>query len=482
MLTGKWNYAVTPETHGESRTRPVCPTCRGDITALRYGRICKSSNLAIMQHNISTKLSKSLSQTEKSLDKALTGLEASVTSSVSSCEAYVQPDLEAITTAKDKLDILLKKQPDRPTPLPALDNLNEYHAAPLSHSKAWRGATKQVLAAYRQAQQVSVYRDSTAQTYEASLSTLFQEEMNHFATHPQRAPRETEQTALRLARMTIGQPPPRASLRFVIEAFWVTIRTLLVLAETAGQASKAIRTRDSSSENCAPWIKLAEFFLERAVHDSQVALDFAEASESWNKVAKCQVVVLQARFEQVAQRCRNVIENGALTPATKSALLQLCDHGYEDAVALRKKVAYEYMTRWSHDERSTRMQWLEIHFRAPSAPIIESWHELKRSVAAGAWYSTVSREESRSILRALMEGSDHLSHTGHFYECVNGHPYVIGECGGAMQRSTCPECGTTIGGSNHQAAAGNTHSRAFLELAREGGIQESPWGWGPGGR
>ncbi len=22
---------------------------------------------------------------------------------------------------------------------------------------------------------------------------------------------------------------------------------------------------------------------------------------------------------------------------------------------------------------------------------------------------------------------------GHWYECLNGHPYVIGECGGAME-------------------------------------------------
>ncbi|KAG9124063.1 hypothetical protein FRC07_013001 [Ceratobasidium sp. 392] len=218
--TGKWAHAITPETHGESRTRPVCPTCRGDITALRYGRICKSSNLAIMQHNISTKLSKSLAQAEKSLEKALVDLEKNVVSAVNSCEAYVQPTPDTITTAKDKLDILLKKQPDRPTPLPTLDNLSEYHAFSSSHSKAWRGATKQILASYRQAHQVSVYRDSTAQTYEASLATLFQEEMDYFSTHPQRAPRDTEQAALRLARMRIGQPPPRASLRFVIEAFW----------------------------------------------------------------------------------------------------------------------------------------------------------------------------------------------------------------------------------------------------------------------
>ena len=35
---------------------------------------------------------------------------------------------------------------------------------------------------------------------------------------------------------------------------------------------------------------------------------------------------------------------------------------------------------------------------------------------------------------------------GSWFECPNGHPYVIGECGGAMETSRCPECNETIGG------------------------------------
>ncbi|NXF09008.1 ZNFX1 protein, partial [Smithornis capensis] len=38
---------------------------------------------------------------------------------------------------------------------------------------------------------------------------------------------------------------------------------------------------------------------------------------------------------------------------------------------------------------------------------------------------------------------------GHWFKCKNGHIYVIGECGGAMERSKCPECHEVIGGTNH---------------------------------
>ncbi|NXM50736.1 ZNFX1 protein, partial [Gymnorhina tibicen] len=45
---------------------------------------------------------------------------------------------------------------------------------------------------------------------------------------------------------------------------------------------------------------------------------------------------------------------------------------------------------------------------------------------------------------------------GHWFKCKNGHVYVIGECGGAMQRSTCPECHEVIGGTNHTLESSNS--------------------------
>lgn len=34
---------------------------------------------------------------------------------------------------------------------------------------------------------------------------------------------------------------------------------------------------------------------------------------------------------------------------------------------------------------------------------------------------------------------------GHWFKCPNGHPYIITECGGAMQTANCYECGAPIG-------------------------------------
>ncbi|CAM6099895.1 unnamed protein product [Calypogeia fissa] len=47
---------------------------------------------------------------------------------------------------------------------------------------------------------------------------------------------------------------------------------------------------------------------------------------------------------------------------------------------------------------------------------------------------------------------------GHWYTCPNGHLYTIGECGGAMQQSKCPDCKADVGGGEHRLTAGNRHS------------------------
>jgi len=47
---------------------------------------------------------------------------------------------------------------------------------------------------------------------------------------------------------------------------------------------------------------------------------------------------------------------------------------------------------------------------------------------------------------------------GHWFTCPNGHPYVIGECGGAMVVSKCPDCGVNVGGTSHALLPNNAQS------------------------
>jgi hypothetical protein len=58
---------------------------------------------------------------------------------------------------------------------------------------------------------------------------------------------------------------------------------------------------------------------------------------------------------------------------------------------------------------------------------------------------------------------------GHLNRCPNGHLYIIGECGGAMQRGRCAECGAAIGGEGHRLESTNRRVDEGLVRALVGG-------------
>lgn len=75
----------------------------------------------------------------------------------------------------------------------------------------------------------------------------------------------------------------------------------------------------------------------------------------------------------------------------------------------------------------------------------------------------ISEEERVQIVKAM--GFPR----GHWFKCPNGHIYVISDCGGAMQRGTCPDCKEVIGGMNHTLESSN-------QLASEmDGAQHAAW-------
>lgn len=54
----------------------------------------------------------------------------------------------------------------------------------------------------------------------------------------------------------------------------------------------------------------------------------------------------------------------------------------------------------------------------------------------------------------------------HWYECPNGHPYFIGECGRAAGEATCIECGARVGGSEHRLIETNRPANGLISRAR----------------
>lgn len=87
------------------------------------------------------------------------------------------------------------------------------------------------------------------------------------------------------------------------------------------------------------------------------------------------------------------------------------------------------------------------------AEVTEEAMKLKEHIKAGNSIKNVI--DAMSVHDGYNYGG---SWADHWYECPNGHPYFIGNCGQAMQTAKCAECGEEVGGSNHRLLPTNKQS------------------------
>lgn len=71
---------------------------------------------------------------------------------------------------------------------------------------------------------------------------------------------------------------------------------------------------------------------------------------------------------------------------------------------------------------------------------------------------------ARALVQSAMTGVER----GSWHECPNGHRYLIGECGGAMEQSKCPDCNAAVGGGSHTLLASNRSvGRTSFDIAMQ---------------
>ena len=93
------------------------------------------------------------------------------------------------------------------------------------------------------------------------------------------------------------------------------------------------------------------------------------------------------------------------------------------------------------------MDWVTTNLKNVDQAIVADAMQLKQNVL-----QFDRKKQIKDVVRAMNvdDGYDYGgSWSDHWYECPNGHPYFIGNCGQAMQESRCPECGAAVGGRSH---------------------------------
>lgn len=383
---------------------PVCPTCRSAITTPRYGRIFKRADLDILERNVASQMSQSLGKVHNSIESwSKTEMEAMLTTEASTIKAVFDPCSEKSWKKRSKARAaVLKEKRELPAAVAALDPGNtSFYAISPAVVKAWKKATQQMLQTYKQAYSISTTRSAHLSAWQSALSCLYQQEMDFATSNPTRAPRRPSEHAMRMAKKNVGQPQPRADKRFLVEAFWVTIRVRFTLADLAQTWLKAVSSRGESypAAQRQMWAIYGSFLLETCLQDAQIAFDIAQESESRRQMTKTSLLIMRAELERFRFNAEMSRQSGAIKDDRQNLI---------DSASQKIKDAGNYMTLTLKSHRDVRRPrpeeeeiWLDDNFTRTASTIIDEWGSIERSLRSNTFYEPVSLEEQMAIVRAF---------------------------------------------------------------------------------
>jgi hypothetical protein len=184
-------------------------------------------------------------------------------------------------------------------------------------------------------------------------------------------------------------------------------------------------------------------------------------SKSW---ADKMQILIAAMFTQITSNgiaCTPVTVDSVIEWVRKDALLQK-----DVPVNLFVDIIRHFLSVRKVDATTVHeslQQNLQLHVILCAMRAENGWvHQLLTDPAAFKQFYIPGMQDSEMSM-VVNAGADLTS----WYECPNGHKYAIGNCGWPMQKTKCPVvgCGRTIGGEQHQSAAGAKRLGARDELS-----------------
>ena len=454
---GYWT-GLCPPPAASAAVPPTCPTCRGTITARRYGRVCKRANLDMLERTVAAKMSRELNELGNRAAELLVWSlrdeysEAEIPDKGEPCSTEQQQNLEDIRQNDFKNELPLNHD--------CLWSL-ELHGITKEESEVWNRLLKPLLQLYKAVVGVAATRSAHGAAYGAALSMLYTQEVTALNTGPQ-PPSSPEATALTLAKQLVGTGPPHADKRFRVEAIWLSVELRYVLGSIALSRLRRIHSvaRNNEDQRVVVWAAFIDFVFKSCVHDTYLARKIT---------ADCGAPVQS--LDAVAMCCRAVLEhakaNCSVDPLLRSTWEEK-SHWTSEAERLRA-----HAELFANDERcaffarrgnqSPEMDLVEDRLMKPVNLVLGQWDELITGLSS---VNFVGPPPSKAELSAIVKKFPNstcsllpgccvwlliilsLAHRGHWCSCPNGHAISISECG-VVQESKCNECGEAIGGWSH---------------------------------
>ncbi len=388
------------------QTPPTCPTCRGPITALRYGRITKRATLDILEQNVASTMSAALDKYSPSASE--------YASNISDYQELAKK-LQVETKAEDNPVARKNISFTQNGPLAAsafdLEGMQTVHGILLEEARAWYKVVKDIVATYRHVVKIANTRGAHVKAYEAALSTLFRLEMQEIAEDPTRATDAPEPMALVIVDRKIGQPPPKADVRFQIEAYFLSLELRSLLAQIAQSRVEGLSQTSNDPDAVQHrelWTSFISVLYDSCIADAEKAATIAKNSSASRQAARAQIHKLRFAFE--AFRWKILCERserfraGALDTAERERLRRKVTN-YKHLLPQSLKVLEQTYLRArpseTMDDLKKERKWLEDNCRTK----IEAWErecaKLEEFVDKGGFYQPMTLQEREEIVKAF---------------------------------------------------------------------------------
>ena len=396
------------------QTPPSCPTCRGPITALRYGRVTKRANLDILEQNVASTMSSALENVGPEIEQFSARLDTAKTEA--KAIAFSPP-----SKAADDFDVLSALRRTHfglefePLPLGhiAQASMTKIHGFSKDEATAWNKVVRDLLRLYKTVAGVARTRGPHVHAYGAALATLYRLELSAIASDPDRATDAPEPVAMAEVNKKIGQPPHKADTRFQVEAFFLSLEVRYMLAEIAQSRIEGLNVSSSSREEIVLrherlWRSFVSFIYESCIRDAGKALKIAEKSSASRLAAHAGVNVLRGklelfRFEILAERTL-LARQRALNEDSRAELSAKTQLEANSAIVEMKILQRTYIRSRPASDMAQLMserEWFAKNCQAKGDKFVKEYNTLATHLLTERGYEPLSLKEKEDIVKAF---------------------------------------------------------------------------------
>jgi len=394
------------------QTPPSCPTCRGPITALRYGRVTKRATLDILEQNVASKMSSDLEMIGLEIEDFSAKLESAKDEAKKISFSLPEKEPEDFAHLDEHRRTLFGKEFE---PLPPdvihQGGMTSIHGFSGEESRAWNKIVRGLLKLYRKVAEVARTHGPHVQAYGAALVTLYRLELDAIINDEERPCDKPEPLAMEEVNKKMGQPPHKADTRFQVEGFFLSLELRYMLAEIAQSRIEGLNTtsRDEGvTMHARLWRSFVSFIYESCIRDAEKARVVAEKSTASRLAARAGVQILRGklelfRFDILAERAL-LAQEGLLDASHRKELCAKAQKKASSTAVEVKNLETRYMrsrpTR-TMDELKGERAWFGQHCREKGDMYMAEYNKLATHLLTESGYAPLSLQEKADIVKAF---------------------------------------------------------------------------------